>query len=81
MPLYDFKCVACQTIVTKLVPNTVFWGICSECGHTEERQLSAPGGIRANGANGGMVLSETQKKMIKEPVWEDTKTGAITSAC
>jgi hypothetical protein len=27
-----------------------------------------------------MVLSEKQKKMIKEPVWEDTTTGAITAA-
>jgi hypothetical protein len=44
-----------------------------------ERQLSAPGGIRANGKDGGMVLSEKQMKMIKEPVWQDEKTGAVTS--
>jgi putative FmdB family regulatory protein len=80
MPLYDFKCVACREVVEKLVPVEVVYGLCITCGHTTERMLSAPGGIRANGKDGGMVLSEKQKKMIKEPVWEDTTTGAITAA-
>lgn len=90
MPLYDFKCEACGEVFEKIVPSSI-----SVIPHFHPfnpdqpvslaptlayRQLSAPGGIKANGANGGMVLSEAQMKKIKEPVYQDTKTGAVTSA-
>lgn len=80
MPLYDFQCFACQRIEERIVPSNQ-WEVQSTCcGQSAHRQLSAPGGIRANGAHGGMILSEAQMKKIKEPVLQDTKTGAIESA-
>jgi putative FmdB family regulatory protein len=91
MPLYDFKCRICGVTFEQIVPCEISLVPCRECAAAPadrttlgqglaDRQLSAPGGIRANGANGGMVLSEAQMKKIKEPVWQDEKTGAVTSA-
>lgn len=91
MPLYDFKCRVCGYVYEKILAATQTTDICPRCTpprkadvawtpSVADRLLSCPGGIRANGANGGMVLSEKQMKMIKEPVWQDEKTGAITSA-
>jgi putative FmdB family regulatory protein len=81
MPLYDFKCEKCGIEFEQIVVSAITMVPCRECAAAPAtRQLSAPGGIRANGASGGMVLSEKQMKMIKEPVWQDEKTGAITSA-
>jgi putative FmdB family regulatory protein len=81
MPLYDFKCEKCGITFEQITPSEVSMVPCRECSAAPaKRQLSFPGGIRANGAGGGMVLSEKQMKMIKEPVWQDTLTGAITAA-
>ena len=94
MPLYDYKCRDCGHVFEAIERSTVVAKPCPKCpgkwvtllGKDKEhlpawafRQLSCPGGIRAHGANGGMVLSEAQMKKIKEPVWQDEKTGAITS--
>lgn len=81
MPLYDFRCRICDTVFEQIVPCEITLVPCRVCpAAPSDRQLSAPGGIRANGANGGMILSEKDMKQIKEPVWQDEKTGRVTSA-
>ena len=82
MPLYDFRCVEpdCQAVHEEIVKHDVVAVPCRHCGRWSWRQLSAPGGLRCHGAQGGMVLTEREMKKIKEPVWQDQKTGTITSA-
>lgn len=77
MPLYDFQCIECATVTERLTASDVLFTLCPTCGHTQERQLSAPGGLKVNGR---MVLSQKQMRMIKEPVWQDERDGSITSA-
>lgn len=78
--MYDFKCEKCDTTFEQIVVSEITMVPCRECSAAPaKRQLSVPGGIRANGKDGGMVLSEKQMKMIKEPVWQDEKTGTVTS--
>jgi putative FmdB family regulatory protein len=82
MPLYDFKCEKCGITFEQITPSEVSMVPCRECAAAPaKRQLSFPGGIRANGAGGGMVLSEKQRKLVKEPLWHDPVTDRCTSAC
>ncbi len=78
MPRYDYKCSECHNITERIEHWSVKLISCPKCmGGLAEQQLSYPGGIKVDGK---MVLSEAQRKMIKEPVWEDPTTGAIESA-
>jgi putative FmdB family regulatory protein len=80
MPLYDFKCRMCGVTFEQIVPCEIHLVPCRDCAAAPaDRLLSAPGGIRANGKDGGMVLSEREMKKIKEPVWQDEKTGTVTA--
>jgi hypothetical protein len=67
------KCIPCILIQSGLTGKRVY------VPKLADRQISAPGGLRCNGKDGGMVLSEQQMKKIKEPVWQDEKTGAVTA--
>ena len=80
MPLYDWKCRNCHAVHEQITVPEITIVPCRSCVGASHRMLSAPGGLRCHGAQGGMVLSETQKKLIKEPVWEDATTGRITAA-
>lgn len=76
MPVYDFLCLSCQSIQEKLTRWDVSSIRCESCGKMAVRQLSAPGGIKVNGR---MALSQAQKRMIKEPIWE-YPDGTVESA-
>lgn len=82
MPLYQYRCLECAVLFERIRSLSACGtpAQCPTCLESAYQIITAPGGIRANGASGGMVLSEKQKKMIREPVWEDTATGAITAA-
>jgi putative FmdB family regulatory protein len=83
MPIYEYRCLRCGSDKFERIRSVSACGQpaqCPTCLESAYQIVSAPGGIRANGAGGGMVLSEKQMKMIKEPVWQDEKTGAITAA-
>jgi len=83
VPIYEYRCLNCSKKFER-IRSVSACGTAAQCPACQDdhayQVVSAPGGIRANGANGGMVLSEKQKKMVKEPCWEDQKTGAYTSA-
>lgn len=80
MPLYDFECVKCHAKHEQIVHSAITMVPCRSCtAGAAKRLVSFPGGIKANGANGGMVVSEADMKKIKEPVWQDEKTGLVTS--
>lgn len=81
MPLYDFKCQCCGYFTEKITCCETREIPCVYCRVGPAlRQLSAPGGFRIEGAQGKMFLSQAQKRMIKEPVWEDPRDGSIVSA-
>lgn len=80
MPLYDFVCEKCGITFEQIVCSEITMVPCRECQSAPaNRKLSAPGGIKANGKDGGMALTECEMKKIKEPVWQDEKTGLVTS--
>lgn len=83
MPLYDYKCHFCGSEVESIQKSDVSEILCDSPIHVAEnelvlmeRQLSAPGGIKVNGR---MVLSQSQMRMIKEPVWQ-YPDGSVESA-
>lgn len=80
MPLYDYKCDLCKRLTESIQKSDVQFIRCGKCDFmVAERQLSAPGGIRAHGAQGGMVLSEKERKKVTEPLWHDPVTDRCTS--
>ena len=42
MPLYDYKCVLCETVFEELHPVDVNEITCHQCGCEARRQVSAP---------------------------------------
>lgn len=49
MPMFEFRCVTCLTLVERLVKADVTTVECPNCSGKAEKQLSAPGGFNLVG--------------------------------
>lgn len=77
MPIIEYKCGECLTVMESIVLGAVsHYERCPVCCGVAEKIFSTPAQIKM----ADMEKINRRRQRIKEPMWRDLKTGKLTPA-